>query len=41
MSQFLYVAYEAAKRFWVQSNPSATCAEYEAACARLAQIYGV
>ena len=36
-----YHVYEAAKRFWVQSNPYATSSEYEAACARFAKQYGV
>lgn len=36
-----YVAYEAAKLFWLRVNPHATSAEYEAACARLAKMYGI
>lgn len=41
MSQSAYHDYEAAKRFWVKANPSASTAEYEAACARLAAQYGI
>jgi len=36
-----YQAYEYAKAFWLRANPTATPAQYEAACQRLARQMGV
>ena len=39
MSQ--YAAYEAAKRNWIATHPSASSSEYEAAMRAIASRYGV
>jgi len=36
-----YAQYEAAKAFWLRANPTATPAQYEAACKRLARVMGI